>query len=269
MRIPMYQVDAFADRPFAGNPAAVCVLRRWLPRETLQAIAAENNLSETAYLVREADGYAIRWFTPVTEMDLAGHPTLAAGFVVFRWLEPERTEVVFASPSGPLEVRREGTRLSLSLPSRPARPMDGMPGLADALGARPEAVLRSRDVLVVLPSATAVRELVPDFRALEVLDAPAFTVTAPGDDCDFVSRFFAPRLGVDEDPVTGSAHCTLVPYWAQRLGKSELHARQLSRRGGELWCSLRGERVSLEGQVAPFLEGFIMLDQEQSEEAPR
>jgi PhzF family phenazine biosynthesis protein len=268
MKIPIYQVDAFTQRTFAGNPAAVCLLGDWLPEETMQAIAFENNLSETAFLVpdrRDPETYAIRWFTPAAEIELAGHPTLAAAYVVFHYLEPGRTSVRFSYAGGTLNVRQEGQHLAMDFPARPARPVDQVPGLTAALGATPEALLRARDPMAVFGDEAAVRALSPDFRALAALGFHGYIVTAPGDDCDFVSRFFAPSQGVDEDPVTGSAHCTLVPYWSERLGKAQLHARQVSRRGGELWCEDRGERVTLAGAVAPYMEGHLTL----WEEAPR
>jgi PhzF family phenazine biosynthesis protein len=260
MKIPMYQVDAFTDRTFGGNPAAICVLRDWLPTETMQAIAVENNLSETAFLVPDGKDFLIRWFTPAAEIDLAGHPTLASAYVVFQYLHPGRTSVNFRFSGGLLSASQDGRLISMDFPSRPPKPAEPIPGIADALGATPSELLRSRDVLAVFPDEAAVRALNPDFRGLKALGFHGCIVSAPGDSCDFVSRFFAPVMGIDEDPVTGSAHCTLVPYWAARLGKAELHARQISRRGGELWCEDRGERVSLSGAAAPYLEGWITID---------
>lgn len=265
MRVPIYQVDAFTRETFGGNPAAVCPLERWLDDRVLQAIAAENNLSETAFFVaaaavgagEAAADYDIRWFTPVAEIDLAGHPTLATAFVIFRWLDPARTRVTFRSKSGPLVVTRDGERLAMDFPSRPPAPCEPPAGLAGALGAAPLATLLSRDLLAVFASERDVRALQPDFARLKALGLHGVCVTAPGGDCDFVSRFFAPALGVNEDPVTGSTHCMLVPYWAGRLGRRRLHARQVSARGGELFCEDLGERVLIAGHAAPYLEGVI------------
>jgi len=260
MHLPMFQVDAFTDRPFAGNPAAVVPLEAWLPDAVMQDIAAENNLSETAFFVREGDGFRIRWFTPMTEVDLCGHATLASAFVVLTELHPEVDVVRFESVSGPLAVTREGSRLVLDFPSRPPRPVAPVPGLESALGTPPILeTLLSRDLGVVLPSEAAVRELKPDFAALSRIEHFGFIATARGESCDFVSRFFVPREGIPEDPVTGSAHSTLIPFWAERLGRSLLHARQLSRRGGELFCECKGERVRIGGHAVKVLEGRLIL----------
>jgi predicted PhzF superfamily epimerase YddE/YHI9 len=261
MRLPIFQVDAFTDRLFRGNPAAVCPLERWLPDATLQAIAAENNLAETAFFVRDGGDYALRWFTPTVEVDLCGHATLAAAFVIFRSLEPAAAAVRFrTSKAGSLVVRRDGERLVLDFPARPAAPTAAPPGLVAALGAAPSELLCARDHLAVFDRATDVAALAPDFGALAKVDCWAVIVTAPGTDgVDFVSRFFAPAQGVPEDPVTGSAHCTLVPYWAQRLGKNRLEARQISPRGGALSCTHAGDRVSLAGYAVLYLEGQIAV----------
>ena len=259
MRLPIYQVDAFTDSLFGGNPAAVCPLEAWLPEKTMQAIAAENNLAETAFFVREGTDYALRWFTPTVEVDLCGHATLAAGQIVFRFIEPERDSVSFRTMNaGALVVSRRGDMLALDFPARPAVPVDPPPGLVPALGGAPREVLRARDHLVVYGSAAEVAALDPDLAALAKVDCWAAIVTAPGESgIDFVSRFFAPAQGVPEDPVTGSSHCTLVPYWAHRLGKTQLEARQLSRRGGALSCALDGDRVSIAGRAVLYLEGQI------------
>lgn len=259
MRLPIFQVDAFTRRAFGGNPAAVCPLPDWLDDDVLQAIATENNLSETAFFVREGGDYAIRWFTPAVEVDLCGHATLASAEVVFTTLEPERHSVRFNSRSGPLDVTHEGDLLVLDFPARPPRPCAPPPGLAEALGAAPREVCRARDLLAVFDSEDAVRALRPDLSALARLETFAVCVTAPGHHCDFVSRFFAPSQGVPEDPVTGSSHCTLVPYWAARLGRERLFARQVSARAGELHCELRGGRVRLGGHAVRYLEGFIEI----------
>ena len=258
MKLRLFQVDAFASRVFAGNPAAVVPLERWLGDATLQAIATENNLSETAFFVGGKGDYHIRWMTPSDEVDLCGHATLASAWVVFNELEKGRAEVTFRSQSGPLRVTADGDRLALDFPSRPPEPADATrEALARALGARPTAALASRDYLAVFGSEDEVRALKPDMAAVAALDRMAVIATAPGGDCDFVSRFFVPSMGIPEDPVTGSAHCTLVPYWAKRLGRASLFARQVSARGGELWCEDRGERVAIAGRCAKYLEGTI------------
>jgi predicted PhzF superfamily epimerase YddE/YHI9 len=261
MRIPLYQVDAFAEGPFTGNPAAVCPLQSWLPDDVMQSIAAENNLSETAFFVAEEEGYRLRWFTPSTEVDLCGHATLASAFVVFGWLNPGRSSVTFQTQqAGKLTVARDGELLALDFPSRPAAPLAMPETLVAALGRRPGALLAARDYLAVYDSADDILALSPDFAALAALDRFAVIVTAPGTGgVDFVSRFFAPARGVNEDPVTGSSHCTLIPYWAGRLGKERLAARQLSRRGGALSCALEGDRVTIAGRAVLYLEGTITI----------
>jgi predicted PhzF superfamily epimerase YddE/YHI9 len=261
MRLPIYQVDAFTDNLFGGNPAAICPLDAWLPDATMQAIAAENNLAETAFFVRDGDGYALRWFTPTVEVDLCGHATLASGHVVMNFLEPQRDRVRFRTlKAGTLVVERRGDTLVMDFPARPAAPAEPPAGLLAALGGKPREVLRARDHLVVYDSAAAIAELTPDPAALAKVDCWAAIVTAPGEDgIDFVSRFFAPAQGVPEDPVTGSSHTTLTPYWAKRLGKTELEARQLSRRGGALHCALNGDRVSIAGRAVLYLEGHISV----------
>ena len=262
MRIPLYQIDAFAtERPFSGNPAAVCPLESWLPEAVMQAVAAENNLSETAFFVPEGDCYRLRWFTPTTEVDLCGHATLASAYVVFQRLRPGTDSVVFQTEkAGTLTVRDDGETLALDFPARPPGPCPPSAALAEALGRAPAALLAARDYLAVYDSADEIVALAPDLRAVAALDRFAVIVTAPGtDDVDFVSRFFAPARGVDEDPVTGSAHCTLIPYWAERLGKTRLEARQLSRRGGALSCEMCGDRVRIGGRAVLYLEGAITL----------
>lgn len=260
MRFPIYQVDAFADRVFAGNPAAVVPLQSWLPDAALYDIAAENNLSETAFFVPNGDDWDLRWFTPKVEVDLCGHATLATAWVIFTHLRPQAEELRFNTRSGQLRVSRDGDSLVLNFPARVPSPCAPPPHLAQMLGAAPVEVLMARDLVVVLETAAQVRALTPDLEAIAKLDVFAVMVTAPGDDgCDFVSRFFAPAKGIPEDPVTGSAHCALVPYWSKRLGKTDLLARQVSARGGELHCRLLGDRVALAGRVAPYLEGFITL----------
>ncbi len=259
MRIPIFQVDAFTSVPFRGNPAAVCPLEQWPADELLQKIAAENNLSETAFFVREGERFVLRWFTPTTEVDLCGHATLASAWVVLERIDPGRDEVIFATRSGELAVRRDGELLSMDFPARPPGPCDVPIELAGALGRTPKEVLAARDFLVVYGSEEEVRSLRPDRRRIAALERFAVIATAPGDHSDFVSRFFAPGQGIDEDPVTGSAHCTLVPYWASRLGRSKLHALQVSARGGELFCEMRGDRVAIAGRCAPYLSGEIEI----------
>lgn len=259
MRIPFYQVDAFTSRVFAGNPAGVCPLESW-PEDTLmQDIAAENNLAETAFLVRAGEGFELRWFTPACEVALCGHATLAAAYVLFERADWPGDSVRFRTRwSGELAVKRRGDLLELDFPARPPAPVVPPPGLAEMLGAVPEQVLGSaEDLLVVLASERDVLDLAPEIAALGRIDCRGVIVTAPGQTCDFVSRFFAPRVGVPEDPVTGSAHCVLVPYWSAALGKPELRARQVSRRGGELFCRDRGDRVAIAGRAALYLEGEI------------
>lgn len=259
MRIPIYQVDAFTSRLFAGNPAAVCPLTEWLDDATMQSIAAENNLSETAFFVPRGDRYDLRWMTPEVEVDLCGHATLATGFVILNYLAPERDTAVFDAQSGELVVRRDGARLAMDFPARPPQPVRPHERLIDALGTQPEQVLASRDYLVVYRDEEQVRTLQPDMDLVAGVDRFAVIVTAPGRDCDFVSRFFAPAQGIAEDPVTGSAHCTLVPYWSKRLRKTQLHARQVSARGGELFCEDHGDRVTIAGHAVLFFKGEIEL----------
>ncbi len=259
MELPLYQVDAFADRLFAGNPAAVCPLERWLPEATMQAIARENNLSETAFFVAEPAGLRIRWFTPTTEVKLCGHATLASGYVYFRHIAPQAQQVVFDSLSGPLTVSRSDDLLTLDFPAIPVEPAAAPALLESALGAKPLEVYATDDWIVVLDSAERVRRLQPSMALMKQLERRGVIVTARGDDCDFVSRCFAPKCGIDEDPVTGSAHAKLMPYWAIKLGRPQLRARQLSARGGELLCELRDGRVLISGRAVPYLIGTITL----------
>ena len=260
MRIPLYQVDAFADRAFAGNPAAVCLLEEWPGDSLLQAIAQENNLSETAFLVPEGAHWRLRWFTPQVEVDLCGHATLASAHVVFERLGGEARKVEFETRSGRLAVYRNGPVLSMDFPANPPEPLAEPAGLAEALGAPPEAVLAGGWVwLAVFADEATVRALDPDFRQLAALNGGITAATAPGDEVDFVSRCFAPGAGIDEDPVTGSAHCALAPYWADRLGKTALTARQVSARGGRLACTMQGDRVAIAGRTALYLTGTIEL----------
>jgi PhzF family phenazine biosynthesis protein len=261
MKIPIYQVDAFTSEVFSGNPAAVCLLDSWIDDKKLQSIAAENNLSETAFLVRNEDGFDLRWFTPTTEVALCGHATLASAFVLFEYRKWQDDHIRFQTrKSGQLTVAKHKDLLEMNFPSRPIHAQAAPAGLKDALNVSPLAVFGSaEDILVILESERAVEAIRPDFGALSRVECRGTIITAEGDHSDFVSRFFAPRVGVPEDPVTGSSHCVLVPYWANRLNKRTLHAFQLSKRGGELFCVNAGERVMISGKAAPYLEGTITI----------
>jgi len=257
VKIPIYQVDAFTRATFGGNPASVCPLPAWIDEATMQAIAAENNIAETAFIVPRGDGFDIRWFTPAHEVDLCGHATLASAYVVFERLRPGTGRVAFGSKSGELRVSADDGLLTLDFPALPPQPRTPPAGLDKALGKMPEATLEASALLCVYASERDVRSLEPDSAAVAAIHHHGVIVTAPGDDVDFVSRFFAPNFGLPEDPVTGSAHCTLTPYWSERLGKTKLRARQVSKRSGDLWCEIAGDRVLISGHVAPYLEGAI------------
>ncbi len=259
MRLKIFQVDAFASRVFEGNPAAVVPLRQWLPDDVLQAIAMENNLSETAFFVSAGKGFRLRWFTPEAEVDLCGHATLAAAQVLFAHLGHVGPEIRFQSNSGELRVRHEGKQLCLDFPAVASRPCQAPEELIDGLHARPQQVLAGTDYLAVFETEQIIAELAPTFSRLAGLDRRGVIVTAPGQDSDFVSRCFYPSLAVNEDPVTGSAHCQLAPYWAKRLGRKRLSARQLSSRGGQIDCEIQGRRVLLRGQAVTYLDGTITL----------
>lgn len=262
MKLKLYQVDAFTNQVFGGNPAALVPLEDWLPDKLLQNIAAENNLSETAFICparsKDAD-YDLRWFTPNLEMDLCGHATLAAAHVLWQHLNYTGKRLRFSTRSGVLAVDRQGDYLILDFPARPAARSEITEAIVDALGIRPVEVWDARDLMAVFDSEDNVRLLRPDMTKVAALDSFAVITTAPGMNCDFVSRFFAPKAAVPEDPVTGSAHCTLIPYWSRRLGKHELHARQVSARCGELHCRDGGERVYIGGQCVTYLEGVIHI----------
>jgi PhzF family phenazine biosynthesis protein len=261
MSLPFYWIDAFTDRVFAGNPAGVVPLARWPDAAMMQRVAFENGLAETAFFVKTGvDRYYLRWFSPSVEIDLCGHATLAAGFVVFTELGATGDVLTFHTRSGPLTVTRlPDGRLELDFPARPGQPGAITPALTRALGAAPEQVAHARDTLCVFAREEDVLALRPDFAAVAQLDTFGVIATAPGKDCNFVSRFFVPRAGINEDPVTGSAHCTLVPYWAARLGRKRLHARQVSTRGGELWCELVDDRVRMAGHAVLYLRGEIQV----------
>ncbi len=259
MRLKQYQVDAFASRVFEGNPAAVCPLDTWLDDQVMQAIAGENNLSETAFLVPAGKGFQLRWFTPVAEVDLCGHATLATAHVLYEILGNREPALVFETRSGKLTVTRRGELLAMDFPARPPSPCPAPEPLIAALGVTPKEVLAADDYIAVFDSEEIVRGLSPDLSAMGALELRGVGVTAPGKDADFVSRFFAPKYGIPEDPVTGSLHCELAPYWSARLGKSSLRARQVSKRGGELLCELNGGRVILAGRAATFMTAEISI----------
>ena len=260
MRLRIFQIDAFTDAVFGGNPAAVCPLESWLDDATLQAIANENNLSETAFFVPADGAYALRWFTPLAEVDLCGHATLASAHVVFHHVQRDADSVAFETRSGRLEVTRSGDDLTMDFPALAAHPVESPVDLCAGLGAAPQAVFADMDYLALFETEAQVRAIRPDMTALARLDGRrGVIVTAPGETADFVSRFFSPRLGVPEDPVTGSAHCMLAPFWAERLGKTTFQARQVSARGGTVRCAVAGDRVRLSGRAAQYLEGTIAV----------
>jgi len=257
VKIKQYQVDAFTREVFRGNPAAVCPLKTWLKDEVLQAIAGENNLSETAFFVPTEKGFHLRWFTPVAEVDLCGHATLASAHVLFEILGYPKPVIAFETRSGELFVERKDGLLAMNFPARPPKPCPPPKALIEGLGRRPVEVLAADDYVAVFDNEADVRALSPDFLRISQLDLRGVSVTAPGLNVDFVSRFFAPKFGVPEDPVTGSAHCELAPYWSSRLGKTTLKAFQASKRGGDVLCTLNGDRVVLSGSAVTFMEAEI------------
>jgi PhzF family phenazine biosynthesis protein len=260
MNLKIYQVDAFTKEVFKGNPAAVCPLDEWLDAELMQKIALENNLSETAFFVKKDDLYEIRWFTPTYEIDLCGHATLASAFVIFEVLQLENEKINFHShKSGRLSVEKKEDLLVLDFPSRPVSPCEAAIGLIEAIGKEPKEILKARDYFLVYENEQEVLDINPNFSKLLEIDAHGFIVTAKGNSSDFVSRFFAPEVGVFEDPVTGSSHCNLIPYWAEKLGKTELFGKQISARGGELFCELKGDRVKIGGNAVLYLKGEIFI----------
>jgi len=264
MRVPLFHVDAFTCRAFSGNPAAVCLLDGWLDDESLRKVAAENNLSETAFLVSRSDGYDLRWFTPLREVKLCGHATLASAFVVLCLLRPELDTVRFETRlSGALTVRKDGEMFCMDFPAMHAKVCADPPNLlVSALGSGPQptGVLEVNDTYILIYNReSSIQEMQPDFARLEQLHPFTAAITAPGDKVDFVSRYFKPSYGMPEDPVTGSVHCALAPYWSERLGKLQLHARQLSQRGGEMWCEVAGSRVILKGNAVLTLQGTLFL----------
>ena len=261
MTIPIYQADAFTDRLFGGNPAAICPLTEWLPDDIMQKIAAENNLAETAYFVKQDDGYGLRWFTPELEVDLCGHATLASAHILYSELGYVGSSISFyTQKAGKLVVSKNGDKYTLDFPSRPPQPAEAPAELIEALGGiKPVEVLKSRDYMVVYASEDDVRNMEPDFNLLAKVDTLGVIVTAKSHEVDFVSRFFAPLVGINEDPVTGSAHCNLIPYWAHKLNKNDLHAYQVSARKGELWCQNNGDRVLMSGKAVTYLKGEIYV----------
>jgi PhzF family phenazine biosynthesis protein len=260
MKLEIYQVDAFAKEVFKGNPAAICPLDEWLDAGLMQKIALENNLSETAFFVKNGDVYEIRWFTPTFEIDLCGHATLASAFVIFEVLKSETNKIKFHShKSAELTVEKNGDVLTLDFPSRPVSPVKAPKGLIEAIGKQPKEILKARDYFLVYENEQEILDIAPNFSKLLEIDAHGFIVTAKGDSSDFVSRFFAPEVGVFEDPVTGSSHCNLIPFWAERLSKNEMFAKQISARGGELFCELRGDRVKIGGNAVLYLKGEIYV----------
>jgi PhzF family phenazine biosynthesis protein len=260
MRLKLYQIDAFTGRVFSGNAAGVCPLNAWLPDATMQAIAAENNVGATAFFAGVAPRYKLRWFAPTMELLLCGHATLASAFVIMTELDRALHGVEFETKGGILKVTRDGELFTMDFPAYPPRAAVAPPRLAAALGIPAvEAIWEANKYLVLLGSETEVRALRPDFSSFDGLQGMDVIVTARGDDCDFVSRYFAPNHGIAEDPATGSTHCTLAPFWAERLGKSQLSARQVSQRGGELHCEMRGDRVQISGRCAKYLEGEFTI----------
>ncbi|MFP4589174.1 MAG: PhzF family phenazine biosynthesis protein [Candidatus Bipolaricaulota bacterium] len=262
MKIPIYQVDAFTEEPFRGNPAAVCPIEEWPEDRILQSIAAENNLSETAFFVESSKSYELRWFTPQNEVDLCGHGTLAAAFVLFEELGHGQRAIKFETQSGQLQVQQERDYFSMNFPSRPPVPTKPDQNIIDGLGIEPLKAFESRDFMAVYDSQEQIRALDPDMKLLEKGAWSGVIATAEGREkgVDFVSRFFAPAEGIPEDPVTGSAHCTLAPYWSDRLCKTELKARQLSRRGGTVLCEMKENRVKIMGSAALYMKGELHLD---------
>lgn len=260
MKLNIYQIDAFSEKVFSGNPAAVVPLEKWLPSQTMQNIAMENNLSETAFFVPEENGFHIRWFTPATEVNLCGHATLATAHVLFHHLNFNREEIVFQSRTGELKVKKENELIVLNFPASEVIETEVPQNIKQAFDIKPQNIYKGReDLMFVFEKQADIQNLKPDFNFLKTLEMRGIIATAPSDEYDFVSRFFAPREGIDEDPVTGSAHTMLIPYWADRMGKNELIAQQISKRGGILHCKLLGERVEIGGKAVTYLVGEISV----------
>ncbi len=261
MILPIYQIDAFTNKLFSGNPAAVVPLEKWLDDSIMQNIAAENNLAETAFFVKEGDHYHIRWMTPTVEVPLCGHATLAAGFVIFNYLEKESNKIKFTSLSGDLFVEREGELLSLDFPANKPHSTERPKEILECFGQEPVEILCNGFYLfIVFDSEEFIRSYTPKFELIKKIHSSAVIITAKGNDVDFVSRMFAPNCGIDEDPVTGSSHTVLVPYWSEKLGKNKLHALQVSKRGGELFCEDLGTRIKIAGKAAIYLTGSVYLN---------
>ena len=259
MKLPIFQVDAFSSDVFSGNPAAVVPLEYWLEDNQMQAIAAENNLSETAFFVNRDSFYQLRWFTPEREVELCGHATLASAYVIMNHIQPELTHIKFGTHSGELDVQRQDDLYTMDFPAHPPEPVDAPADLLEGLNHQPNEILASNYYMVVYGSEKDVREIHPYMAKIKELDRMGVVVTAPGDTVDFVSRFFAPAVGIPEDPVTGSAHCTLIPYWADKLGKTKMEAHQISQRGGQLFCEYKGDRVMIGGKGRLYMEGTIRI----------
>ncbi|MCG6938482.1 MAG: PhzF family phenazine biosynthesis protein [Gammaproteobacteria bacterium] len=259
MKLSVYQIDAFAENVFTGNPAAIVPLDEWLPDRVLQNIAQENNLSETAYFIKEGGSYHIRWFTPTVEVELCGHATLASAYVIFEIIGHQNNEIIFQSKNGELKVTKKGELLELDFPSSTVSKCETPVEITRAFGKQPLEVWKADDYLAVYENESDIVSFAPDFNVLRELKCRGVIVTARGETTDFVSRFFAPRYGIDEDPVTGSAHCELMPYWVNVLGKTNLSAAQLSSRGGKLQCELAGDRVLIAGKTVKYLEGTIEI----------
>ncbi len=259
MKIPIYQIDAFTSEIFCGNPAAVCPLEYWLDDKVMQSIAAENNLSETAFFVNRGESFQLRWFTPQAEIDLCGHATLAAAFVIMNSINPSQNKVIFGTPSGELTVKRDDELYSMDFPAHIPEICEPPENLLRAVDIIPDKVYASNYYMLVYKNEADIRQLKPYMTLLRELDRFGVIITSPGENADFVSRFFAPAVGIPEDPVTGSAHCTLIPYWAKELNKKELRALQISERGGEIFCTDNGSRVTMAGKAVKFMEGMIEI----------
>lgn len=259
MRLKIYQIDAFANRVFEGNPAAVCPLEEWLDDKTMQKVAMENNLSETAFFVKKDKHYHIRWFTPTKEVDLCGHATLATAYVLYEILGHSDDMITFDSKSGLLPVKREAGSITMDFPALLAEPCQTPPAIIEAFGKKPLEVLSAMDYIVVFDKDVDITKMSPDLDTLRRLDLRGVCITNQSDDHDFVSRFFAPNYGIDEDSVTGSAYTQLMPYWAEKLQKKSLTSKQLSSRGGELRCTLQGDRVFISGKAVLYLSGEIEI----------
>lgn len=261
MKLTIYQVDAFADKVFEGNPAAICPLQQWLPDHLMQAIAVENNLSETAFFIPHENGFHIRWFTPAAEVDLCGHATLASAHVLFEHLDYPEDQIIFESKSGPLSVVRDNDWLVMDFPAQPATECEIPEAIQQAFGIQPVQCLKSEDYLVIFQSEEQVENASPDLSLLETLDLRGVSISATSDNYDFVSRFFAPKYGINEDPVTGSSFTQLIPYWSDKLNKNALFAKQISKRGGEVKCQLTDNRVNIAGKAVTYMVGELQINQ--------